>query len=83
MKTKFFAAFALLAATVCLNTGSALAGTTAAIGPQGIREVGSPPPPMPIRPIIGREVGSPPPPMPILPLSGREVGSPPPPMPAR
>ena len=29
MKTKFFAAFVLLAATVCLIPGSALAGTTA------------------------------------------------------
>jgi len=78
MKTKFFAAFVLLAATLCLIPGSALAGTMATFP---AHEVGNPPPPMPIRAFSGHEVGNPPPPMPILPLSGREVGNPPPPMP--
>ena len=80
MKAKGLAALALVAVVIGFTPTLASASL---VEPVTGRELGSPPPPMPIiGPTTGRELGSPPPPMPG-PIAGRELGSPPPPMPLR
>lgn len=67
MKTKGIAAFALLTVVMGIMPSLVLAGTPnhSAIQPLVGRDVGSPPPPMPVGPLTARDVGSPPPPMPV------------------
>jgi hypothetical protein len=78
MKTKGLAALALLTLALGFTAGGASASL---LDPSTARELGAPPPPMPITGTIGQELGAPPPPMPFGRTAVNELGAPPPPMP--
>jgi hypothetical protein len=78
MKLKSFGCFAALVLFAMAIPGASMGANRSTMN-GSVRDVGSPPPPMPSNGSV-RDVGSPPPPMPSN-GSVRDVGSPPPPMP--